>query len=218
MPIHYLALHEIFPPFDPLIAIPLVVGFVGIVLTPILWFRRRPRAGRIRQPRPPILKIVAAAALIASAITGAFLTDSDALIVPLMPFLWAAVPFGALFSSFTDSEAIVMWLGSTLCWTGIGTAAWWIRGNSRGWPEAEAGQSAPVPEVAARSATDACIRCREAAAAGGGAPLSRIAHTADGPRFLYRCAKCHAYWEKDVQGMRLISVLRVRQDFPSAII
>jgi hypothetical protein len=63
-----------------------------------------------------------------------------------------------------------------------------------------------------------CDQCRIAADAGGAAPLDRIAHNADGPRFLYRCAKCHSYWEKDVKGTRPISMLRVRQGFPAAII
>jgi hypothetical protein len=63
-----------------------------------------------------------------------------------------------------------------------------------------------------------CDQCRLAAESGGVAPLDRVAHNADGPRFLYRCAKCHSYWEKDVKGTRPISVLRVRQDFPAAVI
>lgn len=60
-----------------------------------------------------------------------------------------------------------------------------------------------------------CEQCRMAAAAGGVAPLVKKAHNATGPRFLYQCGACHAYWEKDVKGLRPISMLDVRLAFPA---
>lgn len=60
-----------------------------------------------------------------------------------------------------------------------------------------------------------CEQCRAAAEAGGIAPLAKKSHNADGPRFLYQCEACHAYWKKDVTGLRPISALDVRLDFPA---
>ena len=71
---------------------------------------------------------------------------------------------------------------------------------------------------ASDAAGSSCDQCRIAAEAGGIAPLGRVAHNSEGPRFLYRCGACNGYWVKDVKGMRPISVLRVRQDFPSVLI
>lgn len=67
------------------------------------------------------------------------------------------------------------------------------------------------------SETVSCDQCRPAAEAGGVAPLGRVAHNAEGPRFLYQCGLCRGYWEKDVTGIRPVSARHAREAFPAIV-
>lgn len=194
LPIHYLALHEIFPDFGPvgngLIGFTMLAGVAGVlVVLPLLVFaRRRPSSTRRR--------------------------------VPVFLLLSLGYGIGAALTLLVRDGAIFIF--ASLWFTGHATNLWWIydRLRPRVATLTESPAEPPVrpPTVEARAAIDTCDGCREAATAGGGEPLSRIAHNADGPRFLYRCTQCHSYWEKDVRGMRPISVLRVRHEFPTVVI
>ena len=193
LPIHYLALHEIFPTgaAGALLAGIIYSGFIGFLM--LLVMLRRWRSSSDRR-KPPVRLILAGAAM----------------------FGWLPL---ALMGE--GSIGPIEWIVSSLWVAGNMATVWWLWDKlSPHRPVFDAPKSTPPPppETEIRTARDACAACQASAAAGGGPPLSRIAHKSEGPRFLYRCAECHSYWEKDVKGMRPISLLRVRQEFPALVV
>jgi len=135
-------------------------------------------------------------------------------------WVWAGSPFMLLTEPLIGSETIALWLADTIAWAGVATTLYWMTGplHRRLRPAAVVAPAVPIIlESEKRSEQDACERCRAAAASPTtGEPLVRVAHSSEGPRFLYRCSACHSYWLKQVDGTRVISAVLVRQLFPNA--
>lgn len=219
----YFLLHDIAPDLGLPGVVVLLMAFGGILSYPLTWIQGRwmTPEERSAMPRVPVIRITIAAVVLTGLQWLLLVSSRDVATIPQMIamfFMWMGFPFALPFIFLGDEPA--MGVGDAIAWVGILTTVWRLTPPIRRLLRGKASVVSPPlgPASEARSAKDACDRCRAAAALPVTAePLVRKAHSSEGPRFLYRCSACHSYWLKELTGIGVVSVVRVRQLFPNAV-
>jgi hypothetical protein len=219
----YFMLHDLAPDLGGATVF-IFMALAGVFGTPVVWIWRwiAGRLGTWRPPLPPTFRLLLATAVLSSIAVPLYMSESDTFFGFLAAvYFWVGFIFAVILGGEFLPEGFAFWLGDTVAWAGVATVIWWMMAPARRYAAARRPES-PEPivvlESEVRSQQDACDQCRAAAAlAVIGAPLVRIAHTSEGPRFLYRCRACHSYWLKEIPETRVISVVRARQLFPNAV-
>lgn len=214
MVIHYLFLHDLFPKITPFEATLTWAGMLGLITIGVQW---KLRSKHKDQPFPPLRWILLGAAVVSLIMTPQTRLSSPDPTGLGWDFAWSSALFAFPFLWLLP-ELIAIWIGGTLMFTGIATLGWWAWHllGIRGPAMAATAKPRPGPPSDSPAVVIACDRCREAAKTNGGDPLIRIAET-NGQRVLYRCSACDTFWERDVNGTRVIPALRARRDYPGAV-